>query len=87
MIYTVQYMLCNLTRKKWHLPIPKERQLIVFLLLFEIFNQNPRLPTASGMEAVNIATNKVFETLKIKTFTYFLIEVFYNLAAFESNCL
>lgn len=87
MIYTAQHMLCNLTRKKWHLPIPKERQLIVFLLLFEIFNQNPRLPTASGMEAVNIATNKVFETLKIKTFTYFLTEVFYNLAAFESNCL
>lgn len=50
-------------------------------------NQNPRLPTAGGMEAVNIATNKVFETLKIKTFTYFLIKVFYNLAAFESNCL
>lgn len=59
MIYTAQYMLCNLTRKIWHLPIPKERQLIVFLLLFEIFNQNPRLPTASGMEAVNIATNKL----------------------------
>lgn len=42
-----------------------------FLFNFKNFNQNPRRPTAGGMESVNMATNKVFKILKIKTFTYF----------------
>lgn len=59
-----------------------------FLFNFKNFNQNPRRPTAGGMESVNMATNKVFKILKIKTFTYFFnrsILLIY-LAAFHSNC-